>query len=432
MSTAGWQPTTSLVRGALGSTLLILPAVVFGRPDLLVLATPLLVTTAWMLAHRPSAVPRVSTALEHTHVREGEGTVVRAVLAGADQVEHGVFAVRPHRSAGFGEGSGVRGAYVDRPRAAVPVEVPLLSLRWGRRDLGEGRVAATSRWAGFRYGPVPTLPLTLDTLPMPGRFDSRAPTPHPIGLVGLNPSTRPGDGSEFASIRPFTAGDKLRRIRWPVSLRTGTLHVTTAVAEQDSNVMLIVDALTDIGAGEGEDGEDASSLDVAVRAAGAVSEHYLHRGDRVGVRVLGPRRHNMVASGAGNAHLRRILDTLALIVPDARARVDAERMQLGLGAGAIVVVLSPMLAPEAINEPVALASRGLSVIVIDTLPDGLARQEDRRRSLAWRIRLLERDAMLRRVQVVGIPVVAWRGPGTLDVVLRRLGRRASQPRMARR
>lgn len=432
MTTAtAWRPTTSLVRGVLGSTLLVLMAVVSGRPELLVLGAPLLVVSVWMLVNRPTVAPRVSTRLAHGHVREGEGTVVRASLADADDVEHAVLAVPPHRWVGFDEGRGVRGAYVHRTGAAVAVAVPIRSLRWGRRDLGRSLVAAGSRWGGFRFGPTPTAPLTLSTLPLPGRFVSRAPTPHPIGLVGLNPSTRSGEGSEFASIRPFVAGDRLRRIRWPVSLRTGTLHVTTAVAEQDSNVVLVVDALTDITPGAGaEDG--SSSLDTAVRAAGALSEHYLQRGDRVGLRVLGPRRHNVVASGSGNAHLRRILDTLALIVPDSRARVDVERQQLGLGAGAVVMVLSPMLSTEAVNVPVALASRGLSVIVVDTLPDGLAGQDDRRLAIAWRIRLLEREALLRRVQRVGIPVVAWRGPGTLDEVLRKLGRRAAQPRLSRR
>jgi hypothetical protein len=39
------------------------------------------------------------------------------------------------------------------------------------------------------------------------------------------------------------------------------------------------------------------------------------------------------------------------------------------------------------------------------------------------MRLLEREVLLARLRRSGIPVVAWRGPGTLDEVLRRLGRR---------
>ena len=57
---------------------------------------------------------------------------------------------------------------------------------------------------------------------------------------------------------------------------------------------------------------------------------------------------------------------------------------------------------------------------------------DVRRQLAWRMRLLERETLLLRVSRAGVPVVPWRGPGTLDDVLRGLGRRARRPRLAAR
>ena len=115
--------------------------------------------------------------------------------------------------------------------------------------------------------------------------------PHPIGLVGTHQARRPGEGSEFSSIRPFAPGDRLRRVQWRVSLRTGALHVTSTVAEEDSSVLLLVDSGIEVGVGEGLHGR-ATSLDTAVRAAGAVAEHYLHRGDRVGMRVLGSTLHS--------------------------------------------------------------------------------------------------------------------------------------------
>ena len=37
--------------------------------------------------------------------------------------------------------------------------------------------------------------------------------------------------------------------------------------------------------------------------------------------------------------------------------------------------------------------------------------------------MLERDREIRAVQAQGVPVVPWLGPGSLDVVLRQLGRR---------
>jgi uncharacterized protein (DUF58 family) len=277
---------------------------------------------------------------------------------------------------------------------------------------------------------TPGQPLT--TLPLPGRFDSLAASPHPIGLVGTNPARRPGEGSEFASIRPFQPGDRLRRVQWRVSIRTGALHVTSTVAEEDASVLLVVDSGVEVGVSGGVHGVP-SSLDVAVRAAGAVAEHYLMRGDRVGLRVLGATDRNAVQTAAGRRHLRRVLETLARVVPGENPDADPSRLRFQVSAGSIVVVFSAMLSRASLVATTTLAARGLDVVVVDILPEDVqVGGDDGRRQLAWRMRLLERGELLERLQRAGIPVVAWRGPGTLDEVLRRLGRRAAMPKLVRR
>ena len=420
-----------MVRSGLGSLALALAAVLSGRPDLLVLATPMLVLTGMSLLRRPRVVPRLDHRLLHRTLREGEGTTVRTTLMEGRDVEHMVVALAGERFTAVRPSGGVRGI---APRGPDPARVDLAvaSLRWGVRSVGAGLAVLTSSWAGFRLGPVDLRPETLTTLPAPGHYGSRAPAPHPIGLVGTNPARRTGDGSEFASIRPFYPGDRLRRVQWRVSLRTGTLHVTSTQAEEDSSILLVVDALAELGVSGGIQGS-ASSLDIAVRAAGAVADHYLHRGDRVGLRVLGATRHNHVAKGAGQRQHRRVLDTLARTSPGSSRTLDRRRLRFGTDAGTTVIVFSPMLSEEAIATTVTLARSGLSVIVVDTVPQDLdLGEDDERVRLAWRMRAIERQALLRRLEVAGIPVVSWRGPGTLDEVLRRLGRRAALPRMVRR
>jgi hypothetical protein len=79
--------------------------------------------------------------------------------------------------------------------------------------------------------------------------------------------------------------------------------------------------------------------------------------------------------------------------------------------------------------------RGIPVMVIDTLPEGsvpAAREgvPAQVADLAWRMRRVERDLLLDRLAGTGCPVVSWRGPGTLDEVLRRLARRSQLPRVA--
>jgi uncharacterized protein (DUF58 family) len=257
--------------------------------------------------------------------------------------------------------------------------------------------------------------------------------PQPIGLIGAHRSRRDGDGTEFSSIRAFHSGDRLRRINWRVSLRQGTLHVESTRAEEDTAVLLIVDALADYGISEGVGSPVESSLDVTVRAAAALAEQYLAGGDRVSLRVLSP-SGEYAGYGTGTRHLRRILTLLAHIRPGLPREVAIDRIDFRATAGTVVVVLSPMLSEPLASATVRLVRRGLSVIVVDPLPadttptvypDG----DPVVGALAWRMRLLDRSHLLASLATVGCPVVPWSGPRTLEEVLRRLARRTQVPRV---
>ncbi len=431
----GWRPSTSLVRAAATSTALVVLALVVGRPGLLVLAAPLLVHAVAAFVRRPptgeAGLPIARTSVDKDMLREGEGTTLRIELDRAELVEHAVLSLRPRRWLAARPTSGKTSRFSPPDQSTLRLSLPVASLRWGRRPVGDGLVGAVSGWGGFEWGPVAVPARTITTWPMPGPFASRVAAPHPVGLVGAHPSRRPGDGYELESVRPFQPGDRLRRVQWPVSLRTGTLHVASTRAEQDASVMLLVDGGVEVGTSGGVHGSP-SSLDVAVRAAGAVAEHHLTRGDRVGVRVLGSRADLMVPVSPGRPHLRRVLETLARVVPG-EERDLPERMRFRVPAGAVVIVFSSMLSQLSVAATTMLASRGLDVVVVDCLPEDADVGGDEASRLAWRIRLLERKAMLERAEHSGIPVVPWRGPGTLDEVLRRLQRRTtSMPTAGRR
>jgi len=424
---AGWRPTASLVRASLSTALLAVLALLAGRPDLLVLATPLLVHAAAAFLRRPRGTPTVRSRLGTDTLREGDGTTLEVSLDGASGVEHAVVGVASRRWLAADPPSGFVSRRSTPTESSLTVRLPVASLRWGRRPFGDGLAGVLSGWSGYEWGPVRLGAHTLTTLPIPGRFDSAAAFPHPIGLVGSHPSRRRGDGYEFESIRAFRPGDRLRRVQWPVSLRTGELHVTSTHAEEDAGILLVVDGGVEVGASGGLPGA-ASSLDVAVRAAGAVAEHHLSRGDRVGLRVLGSVRHEPVPMSAGRMHLRRVLGALARVVPGENRDLDPEHARFRVSAGTVVVVFSAMLSQASVAATTMLASRGLDVVVVDCLPGDLdLGGSEPQFALAWRMRLLERRALLARAERAGIPVVAWRGPGTLDEVMRRLRRRAVAP-----
>jgi uncharacterized protein (DUF58 family) len=435
-----WRPTAAHFRSTLLGVVGAVVAVATNRPDLLVLVTPWLVITTWAWLRRPTEPVTVSTALGHDMVREGETTVLRATVTVPDGVDDVVVAVSPSvfteqdpplgiRVVGLTDGSPLPDdPTVRRAGAAVLVR----STRWGARPVGPVRCGAWSTWGAYRSGPVDSEPQRLMTLPLPAVFTPTAAMPHPEGLIGAYRSARPGSGSEFDRLRPFHVGDRLRRIHWPVSLRTGTLHVTSTYGDEDSQVVLVVDGTSDLGPREGLDGRP-TSLDLTVRAAGAMAAHHLGVGDRVGLRVVGAAKVPRVPVGSGGAHLRRVLGTLALIEPATDRGDDGEHAIAGIGAGAVVIVLSPLVDPAMVDVVARLGSRGLTTVVVDTMPEHLWRSEtDPYTALAWRLRRLSRSVDVHRLTSAGIPVVSWQGPQSLDHVLRELARRARVPRMARR
>ena len=435
MNRPGWWPTTAHVRAGAGGAVLAVVGALLRRPDAVVLAAPLLMVAVWAARTRPRGEPEVAEGLDHASLREGEATTWRIELRTDDPNVDSVAAVL--WAPAFAELSPSTGDVVtntegDGPTRTAALSVAVRSTRWGSRPVGPAAVVATSPWAAFRWANSDATPRRLTTLPVPAAFDAEAPAAHAAGLVGLDRSVRTGDGSEFAGIRPFQPGDRLRRIHWPRSLRSGTLHVSATWADHDHHVVLIVDAFNDVGVSEGVDGR-ASSLDTTVRAAGALAEHHLRRGDRVALHVLGARGLVRVPPASGIGHLRRVLDNLAAIEPNAGA-LDDRRMPLGPLGDALVVVLSPLISQVPLQRAIGLAAGGTRVVVVDTLPPGVADHDpdDPSGALAWRIRLLERARELRVVRAAGVPVVTWRGPGSLDQVLRDLARRRAAPRVVHR
>jgi uncharacterized protein (DUF58 family) len=429
----GWRTTAALSRAAALGALGVAVAVLFGEPAVMVLTAPFLLMGALGLLYRPTTRPRAWIELDHAVLHEGQGTRSRLHVSDRSGVEH-VTRVAPRvPHVALHPASGRIGLMVG-PEGELPV-LEASPRRWGRRLLGDENVALTSAWAGYRWGPATTVGSRLQVLPVRSAFDSRAEAPQPLGLVGAHRSRRPGDGTEFASIRPFHVGDRLRRIHWRVSLRTDALHVVSTRGEEDSAVLLVVDALADHGRSGGIDGA-ASSLDVTARAAAALAEHHVRRGDRVSLRVVGSGGET-VRYGAGGRHLQLVLGRLAAMRVGMPEDLRGDQLQLGVTAGTVVIVLSPMLSEVMATLTATLVRRGLPVLVVDTLPaevtPAVVEGTDLRvAGLAWRMRLLERREVLARLAALGCPVVAWRGPGTLDDVLRRLARRAQLPQVRAR
>ena len=420
-----WRLTHAHLRASIGGAVLLLTAVVAGRPDLALLGVPLATVAVWAGVRRPRRPPRVEADDAALTVNEDEDFAWRAEVL---DLEPGARVVAVHPGQRFLDVDPPSGSMQLRP----DVEIGLRATRWGRRTLGGPVVCAYDRWLAWRWAEPPLPERALTVLPVPEAVGSRAPAPHPRGLVGMEQAVRTGEGSEFTKVRPFTPGDRLRRIHWPVTARTGRLHVTATHADEDTQVALLVDALNDIG----EDGSEArTSMDITVHAVASVARQFLRRGDRVGLRVFGAWAVSLLPARSGEVQLRRILDSLCLIEPGTARGVASPVVRRGLGAGTLVIVFSPMVEPAVAAQVAVLLRAGLDVVVVDTLPRETVSAPSRAitpEALAWRIRLLERRLELERLADLGVPVVPWAGARSLDVVLRDLSLRPTRPRLVAR
>lgn len=444
-----WRPTWALHRAlliGLGGSML---AVLTRRVDIAVLALPLLGVALWSVLGRPLEPTRSGAALDRTTLREEVPGLIVAAVDAPDAAEISV-SVLPREGVALYP---PRGAVVDRAIDGFgQAALSLSPRRYGEHPLGPVTITASSVWASFRATCHSVDIGQIFVLPRGEVFSARRGLPRPAGLVGQGLAARPGRGTELAVIRPFTAGDRLRRIHWPATQRAGQLHVSTTFGEEDSRLLLMVDATADLG----DDNETlGTSLDQTVRGAAAVAEHFLHRGDRVGVRVVTPDTIHDVPTRSGRAHAVRLNGALAQVTVKSRGpRPPSDVIRLGvrhppIAPGTVVVAFSPVMSPR-IRAQLTDIARGHTLILVDTLPASLRKERpalydegwacldevgrpDLLISQAWRIRLLERerdcDALSRQA---GVPVVPWQGPGTLDAVLSHLQRRSRAAREVRR
>ena len=161
-------------------------------------------------------------------------------------------------------------------------------------------------------------------------------------LAGDYRSAFAGVGTELYQVRPYEAGDDVRRIDWNVTARTGQTHVRVELAERVLVTWLVFDASASMAFGTAE----RRKADVAEGVALAVGHAATRRGNRLG----------LVAFGSGDPRWRRprqgrrgLLLTLAALRDDpAGAGGLAEGLALLDGVAlqrSLVVIVSDFRGP---------------------------------------------------------------------------------------
>jgi uncharacterized protein (DUF58 family) len=385
------------------SALGLLAALVLGRPELVVLSAPfaLLLAVGLALGRRP--LVSVSFELGAERALEGDDVPVTIqVIAGTPVERLEVLLGLP-----YGLETGEDENPVALQLAAGEertLELTMRCVRWGGYTPGEIYLRARDRLGLFMFEAALDGRQPLKVYPMPEQLLALVKPLETQVYAGNQVSRVKGDGIEFADIRPFATGDRVRRINWRASARRGELLVNEMHPERNTDVILFVDSFTEARA------DGLGTLDLSVRAAASLAERYLARKDRVGVVGFGGVL-NWLLPATGLVQLYRIVDSLLdteIVLNYAWKDIDVIPTRT-LPPKALVLALTPLLDDRAVNALLDLRARGFDLAVVDVSPvpfagAGAGEAEE----LAHRLWRHKRAALRYRFELAGVPVAEWR------------------------
>ena len=405
----------------------LLAAVALGRPVLAVLAAPFALVPALglSLAREPSFRSWSTVGAERTV----EGGTVELELELRSDV--GV----PHAEVALILPEDARA--VDGPNPALVRMGPGQSVelawrvecdRWGAYPLGEAAVRSRDALGLFVYEQRVGQPQPLKVYPSAERLRSVLRPLATQPSAGNQVARERGEGIEFADLRPFVHGDRLRRINWRATARSGELWVNELHPERNTDVVLFLDTFVEARR------EDAGTLDLQVRAAATLAERYLAHRDRVGLVVFGGIL-NWLTPATGIVQRYRIVDALLdaeIMLSYAWKDIDIVPRRT-LPPQALVVALSPLLDDRALAALSDLRRRGFDVAVIEISPVPFAPPADEAADpLVERLWLLRRAARRTAFHTLGVPVVEWREQEALQGAIEEVAAFRRAAHLARR
>jgi uncharacterized protein (DUF58 family) len=388
----------------------LIAGLALGRVEPVALAAPFLLALVAAVAWRePQVAVRVTLARDRA--LEGDEVAVTVDLSAPENVDRVELLVPlpPELSADGGPARAVR-------------------LRAGEEQTVELQVHC-ERWGAFTIGPL--LVRARDTLGFRS-WESEAGEPHALRVypgeqtlrslvvpletqvfAGNQVSRARGEGIEFADLREWQPGDRLRRVNWRATALRGALWVNEQHLERNTDVVLFLDTFGEVRV------EGRSTNDRAVRAAATLAHRYLERKDRVGLVGFGGFLSWLVPA-SGTKQLYQIVDTLLtsqIVHSYAWRGVDVLPPRT-LPPKALVLAITPLLDNRTASALLDLRARGYDLVVVEVSPlELVAPDRDAAAQLAHRLWRLSREALRWRYEQVGVPVVTWREDEPLAVPL---------------
>ena len=183
---------------------------------------------------------------------------------------------------------------------------------------------------------------------------------------------QPGQGREFESLREYREADEWRDICWSATARRGKLISKSYQIERSQTVWLVLDA----GRLLRTRVQGLSKLDYSVGAALALAQVAMYSGDRVGMLGYGRKVTQRLPPGRGAAHVRALLDSLALLRSEeleADHRRAVETLAVLQKRRSLMVWLTDLAetatTPEVVESAIHLARRHLVLFTVISQPE---------------------------------------------------------------
>ncbi len=394
-----------------------LAAVVLNRPMLAPLAMALAATPA--LALLSWRWPHVEVDFQLSSARVVEGDELLLVVEVASDTTLSWIDIELDPGAGLESTDRILRRVVSvQADHAVRVAFPIRPTAWGVLEAGRYRLIVRDRLGLFSCSTIGTVPGALRVYPSESRLRGMARPGRTIGVLGAHLSKDRGEGCEYADVRAWQSGDRLRMVNWRVSERRGTTWVTERHPERASDAVIVLDDTAAIGP------EDDSTLRRAVQAAMALSEGHLAAQDRVGLLALGaPLR--WVRPRAGTRQLYALVDVLLECRLARLSGVSRQEFPVlgGLRPGSTVVALSLLADVRVVGLLAELRRHGHQVAVLEPVGpvavEGGGSPVSVTDVAARRVWHLERDERREQLMGLGVPVLQWDGVTPLGALLGR-------------
>jgi len=373
----------------------------FGRVEAVALAAPFVIALVAAVADREPHV-LVSLSLDRDRALEGDEVTATIELVSSGGVDR--FELLVPLPAELTVEDGAARALRLRADEVRSIELKLRCERWGAFRVGPLPVRARDllglrSWEGDGGEAQP-----LRVYPREETLRSLVPALETQVFAGNQVARVRGEGIEFADLREWQPGDRVRRINWRATALRGELWVNEQYPERNTDVVLFLDTFAEVRV------QGRSTNDRAVRAAATLAHGYLQRKDRVGLVGFGGFLSWLVPE-SGLRQLYAIVDTLLasdIVHSYALRGVDVLPPRT-LPPKALVIAVTPLLDDRTAAALLDLRARRYDLIVVEVSPlELLAPEPASPLELAHRLWRLSREALRWRYEQVGVPVVTWR------------------------